>query len=166
MTDAYERESVWCFSNKKGAIDEYIIDYDDYVGVGRGAFGYINGAMYSNTFSIGQYIKRVQEGKHSILAYRRYSYIERMRYDFLIRLLYGTLELSYTKLKYGDGYWVYLLRELVFFAAIRAVKFRDGKIVLTEKGRNYWLILMRTLFSMAGGYRERRARLDTTGDER
>ncbi len=165
LTEAYEQESVWCFSNKKGAIDEYIIDYDDYVGVGRGAFGYINGTMYSNTFSIDRYIKRAQEGKHSILAYRRYSYIERMRYDFLIRLLYGTLELSYMKRKYGKSYWFYLLRELLFFSSTRAVKFRDGKIVLTEKGRNYWLILMRTLFSMAGDYRERRAKLDTAGDE-
>ena len=42
--------------------DEYIIDQDDYVGVGSGAFSYVGGSMYSTTFSLNHYCRRVEGG--------------------------------------------------------------------------------------------------------
>ena len=51
----YHPSSAWCFSRNEGMFDEYIIDQDDYVGVGSGAFSYVGGAMYSTTFSLNHY---------------------------------------------------------------------------------------------------------------
>jgi menaquinone C8-methyltransferase len=39
-------------------IDEYIVDYEDYVGIGSGAFSFLDGALYVNTFSLGEYNER------------------------------------------------------------------------------------------------------------
>ena len=166
LADTYNQESVWCFSNKKGLIDEYIVDHDDYVGLGPGSWGYINGTMYSNTFSIQQYINMIQEDKSPIIGSKNFSYLERMRYCFLLKLLDGNLNLSHMKKKYGNHFWFYLGRELLLLFATRTITFRDNSILLTPKGRYYWVILMRTLFSVVGDYRQMRASLDAVSSGR
>jgi coproporphyrinogen III oxidase-like Fe-S oxidoreductase len=154
LTDTYNQESVWCFTNKRELIDEYIVNHDEYAGVGPGSWGYVNGTMYSNTFSIQQYIRMMQENKSPIITSRSFSYLERMRYCFLLKLLGGTLSVSEMKEKYGNHFWFYLSRELLFLFMIRAVAFRDNNFILTPKGRYYWVILMRTLFSVVGDHRD------------
>lgn len=161
LTDTYNQQSVWCFSNKKGLIDEYIVGHDEYVGVGTGAWGHINGTMYSNTFSVQQYIRMLKENKSPVTGRRSFSYFEKMRYDFLLKLFGGTVSLSDIKKKYGNRFWFYFGKELLFLLIIRAITFQNSNIILTPKGRYYWLILMRTLFSVAGDYREIHVSLDT-----
>ena len=160
LADTYNQESIWCFSNKKGLIDEYIMDNDEYVGVGPGSWGYINGTMYSNTFSIQQYISMVQENKSPITANRSFSRLERIGYCFLLKLLGGTVSASEIRKKYGNGFWLYLCRELLFLFITRSVIFKDNNIILTPTCRYYCLMLMRTLFSVVGDHREIRASLD------
>jgi coproporphyrinogen III oxidase-like Fe-S oxidoreductase len=160
LADTYNQQSVWCFSRKKGVIDEYIVDHDEYAGVGLGSWGYINGTMYSNTFSIQHYIKMLNQNKHPIVAYRSFSRRERMHYDILLKLLDGNLNLSYIKKKFGNYFWLGLSLELLFLLATRAVTFRDNSILLTPKGQYYYLILMRTLFSIVGDYRDMRTSRD------
>ena len=72
--------------------DEYIIDQDDYVGVGSGAFSYVGGAMYSTTFSLNHYCRRVEGGQSGITQRRTLGLKERMRYDYLVRLFGGELQ--------------------------------------------------------------------------
>jgi coproporphyrinogen III oxidase-like Fe-S oxidoreductase len=160
LADTYNQESVWCFSHKKGSIDEYIVDHDEYVGVGTGSWGYINGTMYSNTFSILQYLTKLEQNKHSIVAYRTFSMLEKMRYYLLLKLLGGTMSVSDIKEKYGNHFWFYLCWELLFLFITRAVTFRDNNIILTHRGRYYYLILIRNFFSIVGDYRNIRASLD------
>jgi coproporphyrinogen III oxidase-like Fe-S oxidoreductase len=161
LADTYNQQSVWCFSRKEGVIDEYIVDHDEYAGVGLGSLGYINnGTMYSNTFSIQHYINALNQNKHPIVAYRSFSEREQMRYNLLFKLLSGNLNLSYIKKKFGNYFWPGLSPELLFLLATGAVTFRDSSILLTPRGRYYYLIIMRTLFSIVGDYRDMRASLD------
>ena len=160
LTDTYRQESIWCFSNKKGTIDEYIVDHDEYAGVGLGSWGYINGTMYSNTFSIPQYVSMIQENKSPIVASRNFSGRQRMHYYFMLELLGGTLSISDIKEKYGKRFWFYLWGELLFLFITRAIKFQGSNIILTPRGRYYWVILMRTVFSVAGDYRDMRISSD------
>jgi len=160
LTDTFNQESVWCFSNKKGLIDEYIVDHGEYAGVGPGSLGYINGTIYSNTFSVRQYISMMQENKSPVIASRKFSHLERMRYYFLLKLLSGTVSVSDMKEKYGKHFWLYICMELLFFFITRSVTLRDNNIILTPRGRYYCLVLMRTLFSVVGDFREMHASLD------
>jgi len=160
LAGMYNQESIWCFSNKKGGIDEYIMNHDEYAGVGAGAMGYVNGTIHSNTCSIQQYINLTQEGKSSIIKNKRFSSLERMRYRFMLKLLSGTVKISDMKKKYGNGFWFYLCGELSFLFINRAIKFKKDAIVLTPTGRYYCLVLMRTLFSIVGDFREARTSLD------
>ena len=160
FADTYSQQSAWCFSKNNAMIDEYIVDHDQYAGAGPGSWGYIDGTMYSNTFSIQQYIDMLQKNQHPIVAVRKFSSLERARYDFLLKLLYGSLSLSYMKRKYGRRFRLYLWKELLFFLAAHAVAIRNNNIVLTPKGRYYWVVLMRTLFSVVGDYRNIRISSD------
>jgi coproporphyrinogen III oxidase-like Fe-S oxidoreductase len=160
LSDTYNQESVWCFSDKKGLIDEYIVDHDEYVGLGPGSWGYINGTMYSNTFSVQHYISALSRDKHPVTAYRSFSQRERMHYYLLLKLLDGSLNLSSMKKEYGSRFWLYLWPELLFLLITRAAIFRDNNISLTPRGRYYWVLLMRTLFSLVGDHRTIHTSLD------
>ncbi len=154
LADAYNAESVWCFSNRKGLIDEYPVSHDDYAGAGAGAMGYVNGALYFNTFSIPQYIRMIEEDRFPVLAIRRFSPVEKMRVGLLLKLLTGSASISDMKAKYGKLFGLYLCPELLFLFITRAAVIRDNNIVLTARGRYYWLTIMRTLFSTLGDYRD------------
>ena len=103
MLPAYRASSAWCFSRGAGMFDEYIIDQHAYVGVGSGAFSYVGGAMYSTTFSLNHYCRRVEGGQSGITQRRMLGAKERMRYDFLVRLFGGELRRDWIERRYGRG---------------------------------------------------------------
>ena len=49
-------------------IDEYIVDYDEYAGLGSGSIGYMKGRCYANTFGIQEYIDRLEGGALPLMA--------------------------------------------------------------------------------------------------
>ena len=44
----YTPSTVWCFSKGNRMIDEYIVDYADYIGIGSGSVSLVNGIFYSS----------------------------------------------------------------------------------------------------------------------
>ena len=154
LADTYNAESVWCFSNRPGLIDEYPVSHDDYAGLGAGSMGYVNGTLCFNTFSIPQYIRMIEQDKFPVLAIRRFSPVEKMRFGLLLKLLTGSASLSTMKAKYGKRFGLRLWKELLFLFITRSAVFRSGNIVLTPKGRYYWLSIMSTLFATLGDYRD------------
>jgi coproporphyrinogen III oxidase-like Fe-S oxidoreductase len=154
LAGQYRCESVWCFSKQAGLIDEYIVSHDEYIGVGPGSWGYIKGAMYYNTFSVQDYIQRIELDQSPITACRVFSKRDRMRYMFMLALIAGSTSLSDIKNKVGKHFWLFLGGELLFLLLMGALVVHDGKLVLTRKGRYYWVILMGTMFSVVGDYRD------------
>ncbi len=110
--------------------------------------------MYYNTFSVQDYIQKGESDQSPITAYRDFSKRDRMRYKFMLALIAGSISLSDIKNKVGNHFWLFLGGELLFLLLIGALVVRDGKLVLTRKGRYYWVILMGTLFSVVGDYRD------------
>jgi coproporphyrinogen III oxidase-like Fe-S oxidoreductase len=154
LNGAYSPGSAWCFSRKKGMIDEYIVDHDEYAGLGSGSFGYIDGTIYSNTFSISQYVEMIGEGRLPIVAKREFTVKERIRYDFLMRLFGISMDVEELRIKYGSNPLRRLWKELSFFRAAGAIEYQDASIRLTPKGQYYWVILMREFFTGVNNFRE------------
>ena len=73
-------------------IDEYIVDYEDYVGLGSGAFSFLDGALYVNTFSLQAHAERIEAGKTPALQKRVFNRHDRMRYRFLMSLFGMSLD--------------------------------------------------------------------------
>ena len=45
----------WCFSKGERIIDEYIIDFIDYISLGCGSVSYLKGNLYVNSFALNKY---------------------------------------------------------------------------------------------------------------
>jgi len=170
LGDQYEPSSAWCFSRRKspaGAgqkaappprlIDEYVVDHEEYAGLGSGSFGYAGGSIYANTFVIPEYIERIARGQLPVVAARRFSRGERVRYDFLMRLFGGTLDLRELEGRHGPGAARRLWKELAFLRLTGALERRGaggGVLALTRRGYYFWVILMREFFTGVNNFRE------------
>ena len=73
---------------------------------------------------------------------------------FMLALIAGSVSLSDIKNKVGNHFWLFLGGELLFLLSMGALVVRDDRLVLTRKGRYYWVVLMGTLFSVVGDYRD------------
>ena len=153
LLDDYEASSAWCFSRKHSAIDEYIVDHDEYLGIGSGSFSYINNATYSTTFSISHYVSLVEKGISSITSGRQMTVREQAQYDFLMHLFGLRMDKQPLVEKYGPGYERLLWKEQLFFKFIGALKERQDMYLVTERGMYYWVIMMREFFIGVNNFR-------------
>ena len=155
----YNNGTAWCFNRKniqkeKPLIDEYVINFDQYAGVGSGAFGYINGSIYANTFSILNYIKSINDGVFPIIAKKDFTKREQLLYDFLMQLFGMSLNLDRISEKYKINARVHLFFEILFFKIIGAIRTKKGNNTLYLKDRYYWVIMMREFFSSVNNFRD------------
>ncbi len=154
LKDEYIPGTAWCFNKKKTMIDEYIIDYDEYLGAGSGSFGYYDGRILSNTFSIPEYFNFIDKKKLPLRAEKKFSLIEQMRYDFLIKLFGIKLSKDFIEKKYKKSFYRKLFKEILFFKLIGALKEDKDSFLLTEKGQYFWVIMMREFFIGVNNFRD------------
>lgn len=150
----YRPSTVWCFSKGDRMIDEYIIDYPEYIALGSGAVGLYKGVFYVNHFEIDNYVNKVKKGELPIAMYRRLSEGELKRY-FLLTQLFGT---KLKKSLYCDFFGSYLEEdmriELTLLRALKVVKPSDDGWILTEKGMFVVSAMMREFFTSLNALRE------------
>jgi coproporphyrinogen III oxidase-like Fe-S oxidoreductase len=154
LLPSYRAASAWCFSRSEGMFDEYIIDQDDYVGVGSGAFSYVGGAMYSTTFSLKHYWTRVEGGQSGITQRRVLGPKERMRYDYLVRLFGGQLRHDHIRKRHGRAFAVRMAPELAAMRLVGATRHDADAIRLTRLGMYCWVLMMAEFFNAVNGVRE------------
>jgi coproporphyrinogen III oxidase-like Fe-S oxidoreductase len=154
MQPTYRMSSAWSFVRNKSMIDEYISEYDEYLGIGSGSFSYLNGTMYSTSFSITRYIERVARGQTGIVMQRNLAPREQLRYLFLVGLFSGTLSRDRLRTIRGPGARRTLWQLLLFFKAVGAVR-RDGNLYrLTDRGLYLWVMMMREFLMGVNRFRE------------
>ena len=146
MRKHYTTSTAWCFSRKSTMIDEYIIDYDHYVGIGSGAFGFFNDALHINTFSIPEYLEKISRNKLPVTRLKRFSPKEK-QYYFLLRKLFG-ITLATDQFRSGLD----LEGDCHIRPALKALRWAgafaesNGSVTLTERGQYYWVMAMREFF--------------------
>jgi coproporphyrinogen III oxidase-like Fe-S oxidoreductase len=163
--------SAWCFSRKADRrrsplADEYILDRDDYVGCGAGAFGYSGGTLAANVFSVARYIAMVGQGLLPLSAVRSFDARQSLRYDLLMKLFSGRVDLAALGAKHRVDASHALAVELAALALAGAVQ-RDGDrcVKLTRRGAWLWVVLMREFFAGVNALRERCISLDGNCEE-
>ncbi len=150
----YSVGTAWCFSRKRSMIDEYIVDYDEYVGTGSGSFGYAGGATFANTFSIDQYIRTVHQGRFPIQGKKDFSPSEQAQYDFMMKLFGNSLDLEQAERKYNGKFSRTLWKEISAFRLLGALVNENGMLRLTRKGQYLWVIMMREFFTGVNNFRD------------
>jgi coproporphyrinogen III oxidase-like Fe-S oxidoreductase len=147
MADAFTPSAAWTFQRAgSGLIDEYIMDTREYVGLGAGAFSYLDGTLFVNTFSLSEYADRINAGKMSVSGEQKYENYARMRYDLMMDLFGLDLEKDDFPIQYGitrdRGLWL----ELFFLNMVGAFS-KDSSRRLTPFGQYLAVVIMREFFS-------------------
>ena len=134
-------------------IDEYIIDYDDYIGVGAGSVSFLKGNFFVNTFSLEKYDKMVGGGNLPIVRWRELSEREHLRYYMLTKLFGMTLDPEKFYQRFKGNINEKLRFELLFFRRFGLVK-DNGRIEVTRKGMFVASAMMKEFFAALNNLRE------------
>ena len=156
MTREYELSTAWTFSRRGGGlIDEYIIENEEYLGVGSGSFSYLDGTLYVNTFSLEVYRQMVAAQRSPATGMRRFNKLEQMRYQFMMDLFGLRLDKQAFHKRFGLPIEVALPLEMAFFAGAGALAENTPKqITLTPRGRYLLVVMMREFFSSINHIRD------------
>jgi coproporphyrinogen III oxidase-like Fe-S oxidoreductase len=150
----FTASSAWCFTRRGHGLDEYIVEADHYVGVGSGAFSYLDGTLYTTTFSLQTYGRRIAQGLTGITTAHRLGAGDQMRYALLMRMFGLRLDRAWAKERYGAGFFRRLWGELRTLEWLGAAQRDERGWQLTDRGM-YWLMLMMSaFFESVNGYRD------------
>jgi len=150
----YDFSSAWCFSRKEALIDEYVVEFEEYAGLGSGAIGYLHGTCYSNTFDINGYIASLEKGKLPLQASRKFDLRDQMSYDFIMKLFSTKLDIEAMQKKYEGRFLKTMWKEIAAFEIVRAYRYFPPYLHLTPYGRYLWVIMMREFFIAVNNFRD------------
>lgn len=150
----YRPSTAWCFSRNDAMIDEYVVNYEEYAGLGSGSIGYLGGSAYANTFDVADYIGKMESGTLPVAARRDFSLKERLRYDFLMKLFGLTLDLDKLGMKHDVKSLRHLWPEILFFLITGGLRKQGHILTLTPVGQYYWVIMMREFFIGVNNFRD------------
>jgi coproporphyrinogen III oxidase-like Fe-S oxidoreductase len=157
LSDEFQATSAWTYSRDKDSmIDEYIVDYGEYVGIGSGALSFLGGRTYGNTFSLREYAERIASGRMSVVkAGAPYSKTALYRYRFVTDLFGLSLDKERFQRDFGVPVERALPAELAFMRAAGGIAGDDGHfITLTEKGRYLLMVMMRETLATSNDARD------------
>ena len=153
-TNSYMPSTAWCFSQGNRMIDEYIVDFDNYIGIGSGSVSLLRNNFYVNTFSLQKYSESLQRGQFPIIRWRKLSNHD-MLYYYLLSKLFG---LSLDSRRFHEKFHVNihskLRMEILSLKLSGLIKEKDGTIWVTPKGMYPVSVMMRNFFSSLNGLRE------------
>ncbi|QAR32512.1 coproporphyrinogen III oxidase family protein [Geovibrio thiophilus] len=137
MTEPYIQRTSWAYAlKKKEFIDEYVVDHSEYVGLGSGAFSFLNGTLYANSFSLKEYADRVAAGMASVVKSTAFGRHSVKQYRMMVEMFGLHAEPPYRP-----------FFEYNALKAVGAVSRRDGKTILTPKGRFLLSVMMKGFYN-------------------
>ncbi|HLP24102.1 MAG TPA: coproporphyrinogen III oxidase, partial [Acidobacteriota bacterium] len=150
----FAASSAWCFTRQGQGSDEYIVASENYVGVGSGAFSYLDGTLYATTFSLNAYEQRIRGGLTGIVTRHQLSTGDALRYTLLTRMFGLGLDREWARQRHGRKFFWRLWGELRTLELLRAANRTKRGWELTPDGM-YWLMLMMSeFFESVNSYRD------------
>ena len=150
----YTASTAWCFSRGEHIIDEYIVDSDDYIGVGAGSVSMAGGNFYVNSFALDRYHDLLGRGQFPVVGWRKLTEKENLRYYLLTKLFGMKVDTAEFRRRFGGNMAGKLWLETAFFKTSGII---TGKEILrvTEKGMYPVSVMMRDFFASLNTLRER-----------
>jgi coproporphyrinogen III oxidase-like Fe-S oxidoreductase len=161
LSPQFELSTAWTFSRQGGGlIDEYIVENEEYLGVGSGSFSYLNGVLYVNSFSLEAYNQAIAARRSPVTGMHRFNKVEQMRYRFMMDLFGLALDKKAFLQRFKVPVELALPVEMTFFASVGAFAENSAeRITLTPRGRYLLVVMMREFFSSINRIRDQ-ARMD------
>ena len=134
-------------------IDEYIVDYADYIGIGSGAVSLVRGNFYINAFSLERYGEMIEDGKFPIVRWRKLSQREYLRYFLLTKLFGMKVDLKKMEQTLGVNIRSKLWFELILLKLSGVIQGQD-QLTVTHRGMYIVSVMMREFFTALNSLRE------------
>ncbi|MCQ2751499.1 MAG: coproporphyrinogen III oxidase family protein [Coriobacteriales bacterium] len=149
--------SAWTFNANSGnMIDEYIVDYEQYPAVGSGSMSYLDNKLFVNTFSINEYIEKIDRGELSISSYVKFKKHDQMRYRFMMQLFGLKLDKVQWYADFKCTPASGLPAEYAFMKQNGAFENEDDNyITLSNRGRYLLVVMMRQFFIGVNSVRDK-----------
>jgi len=152
--NGYHPSTVWCFSRGERMIDEYIIDYEDYIAIGSGSVGLYEGLFYVNSFSLENYDQMISEGKFPIVMSRILPRKDLLRYYLLTKLFGMKIDKETHRRRFGRDIHQDLGFDLRLFRFLGIVEEDERWVRVTERGMYFVSGMMREFFTALNRLRE------------
>ena len=149
----YKASTAWCFSRGERMIDEYIVDFVDYIGIGSGSVSLVKGNFYVNSFSLERYHEMVKNNRLPIVRWRRLTDSEYLRYYLLTKLFGMKIDKGRFRQSFSADIHEKLRSELLFLKFFGLVK-EEEAINVTQRGMYPVSVMMREFFAALNGLRE------------
>lgn len=146
----YHTSTVWCFSKGEKMIDEYIVEYEDYVGIGAGSVSFLDGTFLVNTFSPEKYMQILCSNKLPIALSKKSTLRDHARYVMLTQLFGMKMNIEGYHQKFRNT----LFWELLSLRLFGLIKKQDKWFLTTHKGMYYVGIMMKNFFATLNHLRE------------
>lgn len=149
----YKASTAWCFSRGERMIDEYIIESDDYIGIGAGSVSIVRGNFYVNSFSLERYHDFATALRLPIVGWRKLTEKEEQRYYLLTKLFGLKLDKEAFRRRFGGSMESKLWLELTFLKTFGVVG-GDDILRVTGNGMYPVSVMMREFFAALNTLRE------------
>ena len=147
LQDDFTPLSSWAFSHKGSEIfDEYVVDNDEYVGIGSGSFSFLNGTLYTNTFSLKEYAQKIQSGQMGVARERKYSKKSQLQYRLMVELFGGKASADRFKERYNANLDWDLFKELAFLRLSGNIYKQGRDYYPTTQGKYLFLSMMKEFY--------------------
>lgn len=144
----YHQSNAWAFGRDNANLrDEYVGSHHEYLGVGSGAFSFLNGELLINAFNLLDYGRKIKAHESPVIAKCGFTKKERLKYIFLTELFDGAVDIA----KYDEFNRTSLKKELFvelnLLKLVNAIYEENGVIKPTFFGKYICLVLMRDFYA-------------------
>lgn len=147
----YRQLTSWTFGRTHDeGFDEYVVDHDEYLGVGSGAFSFLGSSLYVNTFSLRRYNERIKAGMTGVERRRNFDKHAVLQYRLLLGLFSARLSRKYFREVHGVDLDKALFKEMLGLRIAGAVKDNPedpGNLIVTDAGKFLGLVMMKAFYS-------------------
>lgn len=147
----YRQLTSWTFGRTHDeGFDEYVVDHDEYLGVGSGAFSFLGSSLYVNTFSLRRYNERIKEGKTGVERRRQFDKHAVLQYRLLLGLFSARLSRKYFREVHDVDLDKALFKEMLGLRIAGAIKDNPedpDNLIVTDAGKFLGLVMMKAFYS-------------------
>lgn len=143
----YKRNNVWSFSRENSKLnDEYVGNNHEYLGIGSGAFSFLNGKLLINAFDLKEYENLILNNKSAVIAKCEFSNISKAKYLFLTEIFNRNLNIKNFNKNNNLKIENLLNNQIKLLKFCDAIHENKDELTTTQFGDYIFLVLMKEFY--------------------
>lgn len=146
--ETYKQNNAWTFSKKNIMMsDEYIGNNSEYIGIGSGAFSFLDNTLYINAFDLKQYEDLINNNYQATISKCDFTLKDKIKYQFLTCLFNGPINISIFNESIKNDIEKILEKELFLMKNLNIIYLKNNIIYPTKFGNYINVVLMSQFYS-------------------